>query len=285
MKIRIIPLILSICLLTGCGRAAPEEQIDSSADFPKDLTTEICVCHSINADGSIVLWGDRMEGDLFSAYSVPNTLNLKTGSDVALVYSESERNKASYTDSKTSRTYHLKASHVSLKPIDEIAALEAVNGARRNKYLKQYEIKLSGSDDDQLENITASSAVIPAPVENPIMSIDCIIDTSMFVPEGNKIAASKKLYNDRTLITISDKKYELLPEFSYILAVQELEASESVYFGTVSETPKQNSILLYLNDSQQLCSALIIGVNTAPGNMFSLQITPEPLQKYISISE
>ena len=268
--------LASPILLSACGKKQeippPTETVSIVAD---DLVTELCVCQSVNADGSLLLWGDREENNKFSAYSVDNTIGAERGSEVAITYSESARKKARTVQYPTYTLYLLQADEINLSNITLALATQAVDGSRKEKYLKEFgtpkEEEVQEQEDQTPVNV--EGAVDQKEKTPEIITGRLTMDNTNITPDGVKLDV-ELTYGNQIILRAEYSKLSLNANKDYVFACTAYDLSKDSYMGTILNPPSIGSILVYLNESNQIRFGVINSSSAMPDDMYLINFTP-----------
>ncbi|ADL36327.1 hypothetical protein bpr_II390 (plasmid) [Butyrivibrio proteoclasticus B316] len=294
--------ILCICLISavllsvfGCGDKESASDIQMENKIPEDLVSECCICNSINADGTLLLWGDRSDGDLFASYTIPSQPDVRIGDEVLLVYSESERAYAKYSDNRASRTFYMQNCHIFIEKITKENIKAAVPGTRKNKFLAQYGIG-DGEEKENIDTQVQYSGDLQKQEQEPLQDIEyaknidhsvlevreLIIDTSSVSDTGQIYDVVYERKGQVLSLIINEKQIKLQCDSKVIIGTIPYSITEEMYFGEVSDMPAIGDYLFYLNRADQMCLAEVIGIEYTPGEQCGLKIEELNIAEYIT---
>lgn len=289
---------ISILCLSGCSISLYKPKAvtlgeDLQIEYqPTDMITEICICHSANPDGSALLWSDRVEDKKFFVFAIPNELGLQMGDEIAITYSEDTRLHAKHTDNKSNITYYLKNGEFTLSAITPAILNQAIDGSRKNKYLKMYDLNNDAPSEsyNTSEDTLATDAIEETDTNDDAdyqpdyedIHEEFYIDNTALSENGTVVPAIYTVtHRGFKSITINGEKYHLKPDMLFAFALVEYSASGTSYFGTINGVPAKDTTLLYLNQRGTLSAGIITEVNTAPNNLYTIQMQVIALQNIL----
>lgn len=297
-RTNIIAAILLAITCVGCqfessDTSLPQEEKLVAAN---DLITELCICHAVNPDGSVLLWGDRTDNGKFYAYAVRDTLgNLTAGDEIAIRYSETVREHADVRKEADYLLFYLKSDECTLLQIGPDIVNEACDGSRRDKYIKKYEAK----DESAVENTADVSAPNTLPIVAVTQTPEALEDTdqSLIADQNQPVQTQVQEYTldiDNTAITASEGIYHLectqtqknlririnaqtftfSNRYKYCFAKTIFSVADNTVMCSTHSIPGMNDMLVYFNASDQLQAGLISKLESAPNDMYLITITP-----------
>lgn len=285
----LIPIICLI-LCTACHQTESNVQVSEVQTFQitDDMVTELCICHAVNPDGSVLLWGDRTEDDLFYAYSVPDTTGkLQFGDEIAIRYSENDRLHAVSRDEKSDKLFFLKTGQYELLSITPAVTKMAVNGSRCQKYLSLYKIEnetqaqaindtstLNTNTDIADNAVTTATTAEQIEIQADADVQNIIMDNSALDNTGGQYQLSVKTASNKLTLRVNDTSFQLSDRYTYCFAETIYAVDQDTYMGSTHITPEADQMLIYLNQSSQLQAGLITYVETTPNNMYLITFTP-----------
>ncbi len=268
MKKIIIGMVICI-LLAGCTKEqnAPAPVVET-LESANDIVTELCICHTVNPDGSVVLWGDRQDSDKFYAYVMQNTLNLSAGAEIAIQYSESARQTSRNQTNGNSITWIMDPKTVQMIPITEKVAEMAIDGSRKERYMQQYHDEIEQAVVLNTDASTAAQSMIAdIPMQQYTVQTFQMDNTKTSNP-GFVGEIDVQISARNTRITINDKSIALSAAYTYVYALDYLDVGGYTITTTVSELPQYNSVIIYLNTMNQICAGRITSAQAMPDDYY-----------------